>query len=149
MIVFDLICAAQHRFEGWFASSDDFADQKGRGLLECPVCGGGHVDKLPAAKIRKQSESGGVPVQADTGAAAKPEPVDASQQVDVSKVIDFILTHSEDVGKRFVEEARKIHYQEAPQRSIRGIASRAETEDLREEGIQVFALPIPPQDRWN
>lgn len=142
MIVFDLICKDQHRFEGWFASGEDFTSQKSRGLLACPVCGGAHVEKLPAAKIRKQSEPA-EPAPASAVQAGKTE------QVDVSRIVDYILTHSEDVGKSFAEEARKIHYQETPQRSIRGVASRAEAEDLREEGIPVFSLPIPPQDRWN
>ncbi len=142
MIVFDLICRDQHRFEGWFASGEEFASQKDRGLLACPVCGGAHVDKLPAAKIRKQTE---VAVPAQTAAAGTGK----TGQIDVSRIIDYILTHSEDVGKRFADEARRIHYQEIPQRSIRGIASRAEAEDLRDEGVPVFSLPIPPQDRWN
>jgi hypothetical protein len=67
----------------------------------------------------------------------------------MSRIIDYVLTHSEDVGGKFAEEARRIHNEEAPQRSIRGIATRSETEDLREEGVPVFTLPIPPQDRWN
>lgn len=142
MIVFDLICDDQHRFEGWFASGEDFASQKSRGLLACPVCGGAHVEKLPAAKIRKQSEPP-APASASAAEAGKAEPVE------VSRIIDYILAHSENVGKSFAEEARKIHYEETPQRSIRGVASRAEAEDLREEGIPVFSLPIPPQDRWN
>ncbi|OFW02196.1 MAG: hypothetical protein A3G20_09475 [Acidobacteria bacterium RIFCSPLOWO2_12_FULL_59_11] len=142
MIVFDLICKDQHRFEGWFASGEDFTSQKGQGLLECPICGGAHVEKLPAAKIRKQSEPA-VPAQIS---AAQP---DKTGKFDVSRIIDYILAHSEDVGKSFAEEARKIHYQETPQRSIRGVASRTEAEDLRDEGIPVFSLPVPPQDRWN
>jgi len=143
MIVFDLICREQHRFEGWFSSGDDFTSQQSRGLLNCPVCGGAHVDKLPTAKIRKQSTEA-LPAVADN-------PVQPGQgsKIDISRVIDYILTHSEDVGKGFAEEARKIHYQEAPQRSIRGVATRSETEALTEEGVPVFSLPIPPQDRWN
>jgi hypothetical protein len=142
MIVFDLICRNQHRFEGWFASGDDFSLQKSRGMLECPVCGSAHVEKLPTAKIRKQAESA-FPTQA--GAA---QPVQAPP-VDVSRVIDYVLTHSEDVGRNFAAEARRIYYEESPQRSIRGVATPAETEDLREEGVPVFSLPVPPQDRWN
>jgi hypothetical protein len=143
VIVFDLICQDQHRFEGWFASGEDFASQKGRGLLECPVCGGAHVEKLPAAKIRKQSELAVVPAPAS---AAAPKKFD---QADVSRFIDYVLSHSEDVGKAFADEARKIHYEEAPARSIRGVTTPTEAEDLREEGIPVFSLPVPPQDRWN
>ena len=142
MIVFELICREQHRFEGWFASGEDFTAQKGKGLLECPVCGGAHVEKLPAAKIRTQAEPA-APAQA--GAAQ----VDRSAKVDVSGLIDYILTHSENVGKGFAEEARRIHYQDSPQRSIRGVTTPTEAEDLREEGIPVFSLPVPPQDRWN
>jgi len=142
MIVFDLICKDQHRFEGWFASGEDFTSQKGRGLLACPICGGARVEKLPAAKIRTQSEPA-VPAPASAVQTGKTE------QLDLSRIVDYILAHSDDVGKSFVEEARKIYYQETPPRSIRGVASRAEAEDLREEGIPVFSLPIPPQDRWN
>ena len=142
MIVFDLICRDRHRFEGWFASREDFSAQKSRGLLVCPVCGGAHVEKLPAAKIRKQSEAA-MPAQTSVAEARKTE------RIDVSQIIDYVLTHSEDVGTRFAEEARRIHYHETTERSIRGVATRAEAEDLREEGISVFSLPIPPQDRWN
>jgi len=142
MIVFELICRDQHRFEGWFASGEDFATQRSRGLLECPVCGGAHVEKLPTAKIRMQSEPA-APAQAG---ATQPSEV---APIDVSRIVDYILTHSENVGNSFAAEARKIYYEEAPQRSIRGVATRAETEDLREEGVPVFSLPVPPQDRWN
>ena len=145
MIVFDLICREQHRFEGWFASGEDFTSQQSRGLLNCPVCGGVHVEKLPAAKIRKQTtEAANVPAASNAAS-----PGEEGAKIDISRVIDYILTHSEDVGKSFAEEARKIHYREAPQRNIRGVASPGEAEDLREEGVPVFSLPIPPQDQWN
>jgi len=143
MIVFDLICKKQHRFEGWFASGEDFNTQQSRGLLTCPVCGGVHVEKLPAAKIRKPGAEA-----EPTGPGVGVRPAQA-QQTDVSRLIDYVLAHSEDVGMKFAEEARKIHREEAPRRSIRGVASRSETEDLREEGVPVFTLPIPPQDKWN
>ena len=142
MIVFDLICKDQHRFEGWFASGEDFTSQQGRGLLTCPVCGGAHVEKLPAAKIRKQAEPAApVPTSAVEGGRTDP--------VEISRFIDYVLAHSEDVGKSFAVEARKIHHQETPRRSIRGVATRTETDELHDEGIPVFSLPIPPQDRWN
>lgn len=142
MIVFDLICREQHRFEGWFASGEDFAAQNGRGLVACPICGGVHVEKLLTAKIRKQSESA-APVQESAIQPGKAAPADAA------RIIDYILMHSENVGSGFAAEARKIHYHEAPERSIRGVASLAQTEELREEGVPVFSLPVPPQDRWN
>lgn len=142
MIVFDLICREQHRFEGWFASGDDFTAQQDGGLLACPVCGGAHVQKLPTAKIRKQ-QAEAAPPAVQQGAAQ------GAVKVEASGIIDYILTHSEDVGKSFAEEARRIYYKEAPQRSIRGVATHAESEDLREEGVPVFTLPVPPRDRWN
>ena len=143
MIVFDLICRDQHRFEGWFASGEDFTSQQSRGLLNCPVCGGVHVEKLPAAKIRKQSVEPAAP--APSGAVQPRQ----GEQIDFSRIIDYVLTHSEDVGRSFAEEARKIYYQEAPQRSIRGVTTRSEAADLQDEGVPVFSLPIPPQDQWN
>jgi len=143
MIVFELICREQHRFEGWFSSGEDFASQKDGGLLNCPVCGGPHVEKLPTAKIRKQSPEHAVSA---SGNAASPK---QGEQIDISRVIDYVLTHSEDVGRKFAEEARKIYYQETPQRSIRGVATPREADELREEGVPVFSLPVPPQDRWN
>lgn len=142
MIVFDLICTEQHRFEGWFASGEDFSSQKDRGMLACPVCGGAHVEKLPAAKIRKQSEAV-VPAQVAEVRSPKAE------QIDVARVIDYLLANTENVGDRFAEEARKIHYEEVAQRGIRGVVTRSEAEELHDEGISVLSLPIPPQDRWN
>jgi hypothetical protein len=143
MIVFELICSEQHRFEGWFASGEDFASQQRQGMLVCPVCGGVHVEKLPVAKIRKQTAES-VQSMPDKAIAAG-----QSGSGDRARVIDYILTHSEDVGRQFAEEARKIYYSEAPQRNIRGIASRGEADELREEGVPVFSLPVPPQDQWN
>ena len=142
MIVFDLICSEQHRFEGWFASGEAFAAQKGRGLLSCPVCGGAHVEKLPAAKIRKQADAA-VPAMAEDAEPSK------AGKIDVARLIDYVLAHTENVGGKFAEEARKIHYQEIARRDIRGVVTRTEAEELHEEGIPVFSLPIPPQDRWN
>lgn len=144
MIVFDLICTKQHRFEGWFASGEDFSSQKRRGLLACPVCGGVHVEKLPAAKIRKQAAA--APVEPKPANAVATGQVGAS---DMSRALDYVLTHSEDVGWRFADEARKIHYSEAPRRNIRGVATPSEADELRDEGVPVFSLPIPPQDQWN
>lgn len=143
MIVFDLICRERHRFEGWFASGEEFLSQQDRGLLECPVCGEAHVEKLPAAKIRKQlAEPATSVVRAD-----KPKlPV---SEEDFARVLDYILTHTEDVGSDFAAEARKIYYEETAQRSIRGVVTRLEAQELDDEGVPVFTLPIPPQDKWN
>jgi hypothetical protein len=136
MIVFELICAEEHRFEGWFGSSEEFDAQLARGLLACPVCASDEVRKLPAAKIRRPAF--------EATAAAPPAAPDGKAQITLAAFLDHVLKHTEDVGRRFPEEARKIHNQEAPNRSIRGVASRDEAEALADEGIAVFALPIPP-----
>jgi len=101
------------------------------------------VEKLPAAKIRTQAADATAPV-AKTDKSNQP-----LSQGDFARVLDFILTHTEDVGSDFASEARKIYYKESAQRSIRGVTTRLESQELDEEGVPVFTLPIPPQDKWN
>ena len=141
MIVFELICRHRHRFEGWFASAEDFDGQKGRRLLSCPVCGDSKIEKLLTAKI-------GHP-EAETPAAAQPPSVKPAQTRSVQEMIDYILLNTENVGKDFPSEARRIHRKEVRERSIRGIATGEETRDLLEEGIAVTPLPIPPREDWH
>jgi hypothetical protein len=142
MIVFELICADRHRFEGWFASAHDFDNQKAGGLLACPVCSDSSIEKLLTAKIGKvetpERENEALPVAAH---AARPR--------NMGELIDFILLNTENVGERFAAEARRIHHKEAPLRSIRGVASREDTEELLEEGIAVMPLPVPPRSDWH
>ncbi|HZF20479.1 MAG TPA: DUF1178 family protein [Burkholderiales bacterium] len=139
MIVFELICRDRHRFEGWFASAEDFEGQKGRGLLACPVCGGSHVEKLLTAKIGR-AES------AEQTQSPAPQAPDSRK---LREMIDTILLNTEDVGKEFPAEARRIHRKEARDRNIRGVATGEETRDLLEEGIAVMPLPIPPREDWH
>lgn len=140
MIVFELICAAHHRFEGWFASGEDFDRQRERGLLKCPVCTTDRVEKLLSAKIKKPAAASATKAEART-----PQQEAASW----SALLDRILANTEDVGRQFADEARRIHYEEAPRRSIRGVATRDETQELVDEGIPVAPLPIPPRGEWN
>jgi hypothetical protein len=146
MIVYELICADEHRFEGWFASAEAFEHQRGSGLVACPVCASPMVDKLPSARIRR----GGAQSEERPSAAPVPKetPVGQRSTMTLASFIDHVLQNSEDVGVRFPEEARKIHYGEAPRRGIRGIASRDDAEALAEEGIPVVPLPIPAPDEW-
>jgi hypothetical protein len=150
MIVFELICDKQHRFEGWFASSVDFDSQQGRGLLTCPSCGDGEIKKLPTAKIRKAAE---VAVeraaQRESEQPGRQMPVASIPQPTLNQLIDYVLANTEDVGKQFATEARRIHRSEAPHRSIRGVASREETEELMDEGVPVMPLPLPPRGDWH
>ena len=138
MIVFDLLCARDHRFEGWFASGEEFDAQKRRGLLACPVCSSASVEKLPTAKIRT----------GEPGPAAAPAPAQVPARrtpTDLNEFIDYVLLNTEDVGRRFPAEARAMHREEAPQRDIRGTATREEAAELLDEGVPVMPLPVPPR----
>ena len=136
MIVFDLLCTNGHGFEGWFASGAEFDRQKAANLVSCPVCDGSDVERRPSAKVRvtKAQVATSVPV---------PEPHDAIAGIspDLLAKLREAVRNTEDVGERFPEEARKIHYDEAPARSIRGKASPEEAEALTEEGIDFSRLP--------
>lgn len=145
MIVYELICAEEHRFEGWFASAELFERQRDSGLVSCPVCASATVEKLPSARIRRGAQP--EPAAPTNSAAIAPPPVQ-QRQMALANFIDHVLQNTEDLGARFPEEARKIHYDEAPRRGIRGIASREEAEALTEEGIAVLPLPIPVPDEW-
>jgi hypothetical protein len=157
LIVFNLGCDAEHRFEGWFNSADDFDVQATRGLLSCPACGSANVRKLlsaPRLNLLPAGASAAPPAgQRDSAAARDLAP--ASRQVAVidprqkalAELISRVIADTEDVGHRFAEEARRIHYREAPERSIRGVASDAEAEALAEEGIEVARLPVRLVDK--
>lgn len=143
MKVFNLQCSALHRFEGWFASEEDYAGQVERGLLECPLCADKTVHKLPSApRINLGASEAPVAPAADKQALVAG---DAAQKLQAAwlQMARQIVSQTEDVGERFAEEARKIHYGETEERGIRGQASREETEALLEEGIAVMPLPLP------
>ena len=150
MIVFDLHCKEGHRFEGWFASAKDFASQKKRGLLSCPSCGATGIERgLSAPRLNMGAEAPKPqPAQNKTPDMEGRDPFSVAQML-YSRMLDEILTKSEDVGARFPEEARKIYYEKAPGRAIRGQASQDEHDELVEEGIPVARLPVPPSDRLN
>lgn len=143
MIVFELGCENHHRFEGWFASNDDFDRQFNDKLLACPLCGNGKIARLPHASHINTGGSGRTESARRKSAEAVPQQyVNLGGEI-FAKLIDHVIETTEDVGRAFPEEARKIYYQEAPERHIRGTASPREVEALRDEGIEVVALPIP------
>jgi hypothetical protein len=153
MKVLDLQCAHAHAFEGWFASEDDFQAQLARGLVECPLCGERDITKkLSAPRLNLATTRGDKshPVAATTDADVTPSHSQevatfAPQQLQAAwlQMVQHVMAHTEDVGDKFADEARKIHYGEAQERNIRGQASREETEALQEEGIAVMPLPLP------
>lgn len=143
MIVFDLGCENNHRFEGWFASGHDFDQQLEHKLITCPVCSNANVVRLPHATHIRSTPA------ARPASRSAPTPGNGQQYANVGKdvlvkLVEKIMEHTEDVGSAFPEEARKIHYRETAERRIRGTASREEVEELVDEGIEVVALPIPP-----
>lgn len=146
MKVLNLQCRHAHDFEGWFASEDDFQSQLQRGLVECPVCGDTAINKLPSAPRLNLSGAREAPAQttvAGGDGVAAGVPANTELQALWMQAVQHVLKHTEDVGDRFAEEARRIHYGETDARGIRGQATREDTLALIEEGVEVMPLPLP------
>ena len=161
MKVLNLLCAEQHGFEGWFGSEDDFQSQLTRGLVACPLCGNTVVHKLPSAPRLNllgsashspapapSSEPTPLPSGGHKGNAGELVPAPAAPPADAAQAaflsaVRQVLLNTEDVGSRFAEEARRIHYGETESRNIRGQTSPREAVELIEEGIDVMPLPLP------
>ncbi|MDE2145202.1 MAG: DUF1178 family protein [Burkholderiales bacterium] len=142
MKVLDLRCANGHGFEGWFASDDDYMDQNGRGLIECPLCADRVISRLPSAP-RLNLSGAREPAPPAGALASRAAPAPADLQAAWLAGVRELLARTEDVGLRFAEEARRIHYGEAEARGIRGQATPEQREALREEGIETVAIPLP------
>jgi hypothetical protein len=136
MKVFDLRCTNGHRFEGWFASEDDFMAQNGSGRIECPLCADRVISRLLSAPRLNLSGAREVP------AAETAEPAQPDMQTAWMQAVRHMMKHTEDVGERFTE-ARRIHYGETPTRGIRGEATGEQRAALQEEGIEVMSIPVP------
>jgi hypothetical protein len=132
MKVYNLSCEHDHSFEGWFASEEDFTKQLQAGEIACPVCESRGIVKLPSAP-RLNLSGAQPPQQSEVGAQA---------QAQLKELLRHVVASTEDVGERFAEEARRMHYNEAPERAIRGVATPHEYEALADEGIDVVALPL-------
>jgi hypothetical protein len=172
MKVFNLQCASGHGFEGWFASEVDYLRQTECGLLECPMCADKTVRRLPSAprlnltttrasgmgpiSPQPQPHGGGggggqaMPARASNRAVdegdtvpALPTPEQQSVEALWLEAVRHVLTHTQDVGARFAEEARRMHYGEAEVRGIRGRTTPEEARELDDEGIEVYSLPMP------
>jgi hypothetical protein len=139
MKVLDLRCANGHGFEGWFGSDDEFVEQNGRGLIDCPLCNDRVISRMPSApRLNLSGAREALPAPAQPAQPAVPD-----LQVAWLKAVQQMLSQTEDVGDRFPEEARRIHYGEAAERGIRGEATAEERQALHEEGIEVMAIPVP------
>ena len=168
MKVLNLRCSQLHCFEGWFASEDDFQSQLKRGLVECPVCAGSEIQKMPSAPrlnfgghaagqadrserdtvqpavAGSQVRSTNAESSALAGSGGLPNQPSASEHTAFLAALRQVMVTTEDVGQQFADEARRMHYGEAPARSIRGQATQREAMEMREEGIEVMVLPILP-----
>ena len=133
MIVFDLRCAQGHGFEGWFDSGEAFERQLASELVRCPVCDVAAVARVPSARVSVPKGATAAPAATESVAGLSPE---------LLKQLRAAVRGTEDVGRRFPEEARKIHFEEVPHRPIRGVATADEAKALADDGVD-FA-PIPP-----
>jgi hypothetical protein len=156
MKVLDLRCGAGHVFEGWFASEDDYGAQRERGLLDCPLCGNAEVARLPSAPRLNLSGArapeaaqppAGAPATRSAPASGPEMAVHGNAAQRFVEAVAELLRTTQDVGPRFAEEARRIHYGETDAKAIRGQATAREREALADEGIEVFTLPVgvPPK----
>lgn len=145
MIVFDLTCDQGHVFEGWFQSLEAFEAQLVKDMIACPHCGSTQIRRVPSAIRFARKGAGQDAARAATESASRPSKMQLAPEVMAilfEQMVSSIVANTEDVGRAFAEEARRIHYLEAPERPIRGEASLEEYESLRDEGIEVMPLPM-------
>jgi hypothetical protein len=161
MIRYALVCDRKHEFESWFPGSAAFERQTKRGLVACPVCGSTKVEKaLMTPRLGRNSKRGRVeepeaapspPPPAPAADAPAPVAMMSPQEREVrtklKELREHLLANAEHVGRKFPEEARKMHYGEIEHRSIFGEASAQEAKDLADEGVEFHPLPILPDDR--
>jgi hypothetical protein len=157
MIKYSLNCSKGHTFEGWFQSSDAFAGEVKRRRVACPSCGATKVTKAlmspnlsPRTKKRsvsaEASRNAPSTAQGQTQAVAMPSAATAEMIATLRKLRQEIVAKTDYVGPNFAEEARKIHFDEAPARGIYGEATRDEIASLTEDGVACLPLPVLPED---
>jgi hypothetical protein len=159
MIKYALHCDKGHSFESWFPSSASFDTQAKRGLVDCPVCGSSRIEKqIMAPSVRLKGASAAVaeiavPADVPEAPAAPETPValmgEHAQKLRamMRELHAHVTANTEDVGAKFADEARKIHYGETEERAIRGRATADEAEALHDEGIGFLPLPVLPDER--
>ncbi len=162
MIKYALICDEHHEFESWFPDSAAYDKQAKRKLIACPQCGSTAVDKAIMAPRISGARKRATPSETPTKTSA-PEPTQTSQpekapvamlspqeqefRAKLKELRDHLTKNADNVGPKFPEQARKMHYGEIEHRSIYGEASPQEAKDLAEEGIEFHPLPILPEER--
>lgn len=141
MISFTLVCSNAHEFEAWFSSGSDYEAQKDRGLVECPICGDKSVEKGLMAPSVATSRRKASPVPVAMDAEHK------KMMAQMRELTKKMREGAENVGDRFAEEARKIHYGETEARGIYGKATPIEAKGLADEGVEFIPLPELPEDQ--
>ena len=158
MIRYALVCEQGHNFESWFQNSAAFDKQAKRGLVTCPHCASAKVEKaimaprLAASKKRKGPAEVPAPAAAPENAqenapVAMISPQGHEFRAKLKELREHLTKNADNVGPKFPEQARKMHYGEIEHRSIYGEASPKDTKDLAEEGIEFHPLPILPDER--
>jgi hypothetical protein len=159
MIRYTLVCERRHDFESWFASSAAFDKQAARGLVACPVCGSGKVEKaiMAPSLARKDKSTAGIvrepPAEKEPQSIPEKAPVamvspqEREFRTKLKELRDHLIRNADYVGQKFPEEARKMHYGETEHHSIYGEAGADEAKALQEEGIEFHPLPVIPDDR--
>lgn len=166
MIRYTLKCEDGHEFESWFPSSASYDTQRARGLVTCPTCNSAKVEKAVMAPsvartdkgMADREPAGAPPSVLDGGAAAEAPSAEATPvammarpdselRTLIRQLRDHIVANSDDVGDSFADLARKMHEGEIEHRPIRGEATVEEVKALREDEVEVFPLPVLPEDR--
>jgi len=160
MIRYALVCERGHDFESWFQDSAAYDKQAKRELVTCPQCGSAKVEKaimaprLSAASKKRHAPTEAPAATADASAAlpaptpvAMISPQEQEFRAKLKELRDHLTKNADNVGAKFPEEARKMHYGEIEHRSIYGVASPDEAKDLSEEGIEFHPLPLLPDER--
>jgi hypothetical protein len=160
VIRYNLVCDKRHAFESWFQDSAAYDKQARRGLVSCPLCGSAKVEKaIMAPRLARKDKSTSIAVREETASAladaaapdSSPVAMISPQEHEFRKKLkelrDHLTANADNVGKKFPEEARKMHYGETEHRSIYGEASAEDAKELHEEGIAFHPLPVLPDER--
>ncbi len=157
MIKYSLHCGNGHDFEAWFRSSDEFDNQKRRKILLCPACDSPKIEKAMMAPnvgvkgnraaVEPSSPAAAGPSALATAATGLPAEVQQHVVKLAREIREHVTRNADNVGEKFAEEARKIHYEETEPRGIYGKATPEEASDLKDEGIEVHPLPVLPEER--
>jgi hypothetical protein len=156
MIHYNLRCERGHAFESWFQSSSAYESQEKRKLVNCPACGSAKVERAimaPQIVSKKSRERAAAPAAAPSTEVTTPSstPLMMAQERELraklKELRDHIVKNADNVGERFPNEARKMHYGDIEHRPIYGEASPDEARSLIEEGVEVSPLPVLPDDR--